>query len=92
MSLHPPEVTSVLVRIRGRHQHCWKDGACGTSVLRKDIVLEDPTPLLNEVNLNCTAVQAKADQFRQITTTDMQGHAEKWVKRYCELVGEKHQH
>ena len=52
---------------------------CG-KIQRKEVDLEDPTPLLNEIFFGCTqreaevdhhAVQAKADLFRRITSTEV---------------------
>ena len=49
-------------------------------VLRKDSVLEEPTPLLSQVRLGCTqrepeidhrALQAEADPSRRLTTTEV---------------------
>ena len=77
MSLSSPKNTTVIVRIGGRHQYCWKENeGFMREVLLKDTDGEESTPLLKLNKKNWVSprekhhvVQAKAGLFPRTTTT-----------------------
>ena len=74
ISLHPSNIRTVLVRVRGRMVGKSEDVGSVWKTLQNDIDLAEPTSLLNQVFLGCTQREAEVDQEAVQSETDLFRH------------------